>query len=95
MSRSLKIVIPLVLQNDEQFLNNTRYKEVWQESDLWVMRLTNVKLIGAKTPLDLIVNKVKSILINKRKMDLIRRMEKEFYQEAVSHGEVKINIEGK
>ncbi|MFT6747625.1 MAG: hypothetical protein ACJAZ2_001981 [Glaciecola sp.] len=89
----MKEIVPIKPYSDEYFLANNSYRELWAEGDLWVIKLTDFQLKDNKSPFEMVESKIKSILINKRKMSLIKKMEKEMYNEAVKNGEIKLFID--
>jgi len=89
----MKEIVPIKPYSDEYFLTNNNYRELWADGDLWVIKLIDFQLKDNKSPFEMVEPRIKSILINKRKMDLIKKMEKELYNQAVKNGEIKLYID--
>jgi len=88
----MKEIVPIKPYSDEYFLRNNSYRELWADGDLWVINLTDFQLKDNKSPFEMVESRINSILINKRKMSLIKKMGKELYNNAVKNGEIKLDI---
>jgi hypothetical protein len=88
----VKEIVPIKPYSDEYFLTNNSYRELWAEKDLWVIKITDFQLKDNKSPFEMVESRIKSILINKRKMYLIKEMEKEMYNKAIKNGEIKLYV---
>lgn len=89
---SVKEIVPLKFYNDAYFLSNNQYKEIWKNGTLWLVKITDYQLKDTQSPFEMVETKIKSILINKRKMGLIKIMEKQLYDQALEKGEITINL---
>ena len=89
---AVKELSPIKLYNDEHFLSNNNFKELWFEDEIWLIRIIDYKLKDNTSPLEMVENRIRSILINKRKVALIKRMEKELYQAAIQNGKIKMKL---
>lgn len=89
---SVKELVPVKFYNDETFLSNNNFKEMWFEEEVWLIRILDYKLKDNTSPLEMVENRIRSILINKRKVALIKRMEKELYQKAIKQGKIKMKL---
>lgn len=88
----LKELIPLKPYSDEYFLSNTNYREFWQDKELWLIKITDYQLKDQISPLEMVESKIRSILINRRKMSLIKEVEEGLYQKAVEKGQIKLYL---
>ena len=73
-------------------MSNNNFKELWFEDEIWLIRIIDYKLKDNTSPLEMVENRIRSILINKRKVALIKRMEKELYQAAIQNGKIKMKL---
>jgi hypothetical protein len=88
----MKEIVPIKPYSDEYFLINNSYRELWADGDLWVINLTDFQLKDNKSPFEMVEGRINSILINKRKMSLVKKMEKELFSNAVENGEIKLDV---
>lgn len=65
------------------FLQKNSYVEVSDEDFVYFLRIIDFKVVGEVAPLEFIRESVKDIIINKRKIDLKRELEKKIYDEAL------------
>lgn len=89
----MKEIVPIKPYSDEYFLTNNSYRELWADGDLWLIKLTDFQLKDNKSPFEMVESRIKSILINKRKMSLVKKLEKELYNKALQGGEIKLYID--
>lgn len=64
------------------FLKTNRSIETSDEDFIYFLKIFEYKLIGEVAPLEFIGQEVEDILINKRKIELKRELEKKIYEEA-------------
>lgn len=70
------------IPNKTQFLRRTRYNETSDEDHIFFLRILEFKISDEISPLEFIREDVESIIINKRKIDLKRELERAVYDEA-------------
>ena len=66
-----------------QFLKRNSYIEVSDENFIYFLKIMDYKLVGEVAPLEFISERVKDVIINKRKIALKKELEKKIYDEAV------------
>lgn len=89
---AVKELVPIKIYNDESFLSNNNFKEIWLEEGMWFLKIDAYQLKDNISPMEMVESRIRSILINKRKVALIKQMEKELYQQALKKGEIKTNL---
>ena len=89
----LKKLIPFKLYNDEHFLRHYKYTEAPDDSYVWILYFTEHRLKQGVSPLEMVKDQIKAIILNQRKQELIYRFEKDLYIDALKNKDVKINIE--
>lgn len=87
---SFKEQVPIKTLNDESFLAATNYREFWGAKDVWILKITGYRLKDNISPIELVTDKIKRILINQRKVTVVKNMEEEVYNEAVQNGDIKL-----
>lgn len=82
--------IPYEIDRPKRFFRNRRFLEVKDNSFYHFIRINDYKLKGSTAPLDYVEDRIKSIIINKRKHQLLEKMENDIYNEALNHNEFVI-----
>ena len=93
--QTVKEIVPFKPYNDEYFLSNSNYRELWQEKELWLIKISDFQLKDNTSPLEMVESKIKSILINRRKMSFLKQNEQELYNSAIKKGEIKLFLNKK
>lgn len=80
----LQIELPTVIENPDEYLKN---KESIEQEDFDYVYLVNIRSSLFKesiSPLEYEIEKIKSIIINKRKQELIEKLENGIYNDALN-----------
>lgn len=86
---SVKEQVPIKPYNDKYFLTSNSYREAWLEKDLWVIKITDFQLKDDRSPVEMVEREIKSILLNRRKLELVKEYEKKLYEQALKNGEIE------
>lgn len=81
--------VPLTIEDWGNFLKETSYYELEKEGKLYLVRIFDYSIRGETAPLELEREKVKNLIINKRKVDLVKKMRNDAVEEAYSDNEIK------
>ena len=84
--------IPIKPYNEEDFLKKNKNINVSDSVFTYLLKIENYKTKNTLSPLSLEKNKIKHIIINKRKLMLIKQMENELYTNALKKNEIKIYL---
>jgi hypothetical protein len=82
--------IPLTVDDQEEFLQKNRYYEVKDSTTLYYVAITAFKTKENISPLDFEIENIRTILLNKRKAELIARMEDDLISNAVKRSTYEI-----
>ncbi len=82
--------IPIETYNKELFLKNNRLVQVEDSSSLYLLNIKGFKIKNSISPLAFEKENIRNIILNKRKLELVNRMNKDIYEEAVKNNEVEI-----
>jgi hypothetical protein len=82
--------IPIETYNQELFLKGHRYVEISDEQYTYLLYFVDFKIKDDTSPLDFERNDIISIIINKRKMGLIKKVRKDLYLKAVENKEFEV-----
>ena len=82
--------LPNLIEEEEYFLRNT--KSVWYEDQIcrYYIYIKEYKIKGDQSPLDFETKKIKNILTNKKKINYLKQLENELYQNALVKQKIKI-----
>ncbi|MDD4602668.1 MAG: hypothetical protein PHF97_02525 [Bacteroidales bacterium] len=82
--------IPIKTYNQEDFLKNHRQLEYQDSLYLYLVRFKDFKIKESISPLSLEKQRIREIILNKRKIDLISRMQEDIYSKALKNNEVEV-----
>ncbi len=81
--------IPIEVFDVESFLTRNKSVEVEKNGNTHFIAFLDYQLSGSRSPLSFERERIKAMIINKRKLDLIFKMKEDLYQQAVSNNEVE------
>lgn len=82
--------IPLNVDDQENFLRNRKYYETSDSLFVYLIKFSDYKMKESLSPLSLEIENIRNIIINRRKLELINRMEQEVFQKALESKEFEI-----
>ena len=83
--------VPVVtLENKNQLLKKSNYVQLKDSLNLYLMQVNNVRLQNDYAPLDYVNASIKQIVINKRKLELIKQLENDITKDAIKNNEFQI-----
>ena len=77
--------IPMKLYDKEAFLQNNRIIETQDSTFLYFVNIKGFMTKNSASPLSFEKNNIRSILVNRRKVELIRKMHEDIYTEGVKN----------
>jgi len=80
--------MPLKMEDPVGFIKSNKYIEVNDSSYHYILRILDFKLIGDIEPYELAKEKIRTILMNREKIDFIKNFENKLYQDAVDHNDI-------
>lgn len=84
--------IPLQTMDIEAFLNKNKNFEFDKDNNIYLLTITDYQLSGSKSPLDFEREKIRDMIINRRKMELLDRMKEDLYNKALTDKKIKTFI---
>lgn len=78
---------PVNIDDQERFLRYNKYIETEDDLFYYFVKINEYKLKSSVQPLEYAKSKIKSILLNKRKLAFIDELENTVYNEALNHNE--------
>jgi hypothetical protein len=86
--------IPVTIENPEQFLQQNQFIEHTDGEYYYLVALHEFKLKNEQAPVDYAQDNIKSLILNRRKIEFLREVENNIYREGVNKNNFKIyNIE--
>jgi hypothetical protein len=76
-------ILPDPIRNEERFLRYNRYYETTDEDYRYFLLVTDNMSIGNTAPLSYVEDRIRAILLNKKRGEYIKSLEKELYDEAL------------
>ncbi len=83
--------IPVVsIENKNQLLKKTNFLQLKDSLNLYLMQVNDVRLQNDYAPLDYVNTSIKQIVINKRKLELIKQLENDITKDAIKNNQFQI-----
>jgi len=82
--------IPLTVDDQLDFLKRNRYYEVKDSTTVYLVAIEAYKSKESISPLNFEIENIRTILLNKRKAELLATMENDLYNDAVKHNKYEI-----
>ncbi len=85
-------ILPISLNNAENVVNQSKRIQTRDKDFFYFVYFTDYKLKGQKMPPEFAEDKIRTILLNKRKTNLINQLEAKIYKNAVKNGRIKVYV---
>ncbi len=82
--------IPLAVDDQQEFLSRNKYYEVKDSTTLYFVAITSFKTKESISPMNFEIENIRTILLNKRKAELLNRMEEDIFSDAVKRSKYEI-----
>lgn len=76
--------------NRDEFIRSGRKAEIQSNDDVYLIKITNVIDKNQTSPFDYIKPTLKEVILNKRKLELIKKFEKEITDDAIKNKDYEI-----
>ncbi len=76
--------VPIETYNKELFLQNNRFVEVSDSTNIYFLNIKGFKIRETLSPLGFELKNIKNMILNKRKLELITKMKENIYNEALN-----------
>ncbi|MHA6279910.1 peptidyl-prolyl cis-trans isomerase [Salinimicrobium sp. CAU 1759] len=81
---------PLTPQDNPEFLKNKSFMQLEDSLGVYLISVEDVRLRSEQAPLEYSLPSIKQILLNKRKLELIKKLEKDITQDAIKNDKFEI-----
>ena len=82
--------VPIATDNIENLLKYNRFIELKDEDYIYLIKIFDYKLKSNVAPLNIVENEIRNILLNKRKIQLVRNLEKDIMNDARNNKKIEI-----
>jgi len=82
--------VPIKTYDKEAFLKNNRYIEIEDSTEIYFVNIRDMKIRETISPLSFVKDDIRNLIINKRKLTLIKEMEQAAYDDAMKKNEFEI-----
>ena len=83
--------LPEYIQEEDYFLENTKAVIFEDENLRYYVLVKDFKISGSVSPLELEQNKIRNVLLNKNKIEYLKQLEDELYQNGLALKKIKIH----
>jgi hypothetical protein len=87
VSRIIQEIPPITFENEERYLKKSQFFELEDSVGVYLGKIAEVRNINEIAPLTYIKPTIRQVLLNRRKLEFIRRLETEILDEAVKRNE--------
>lgn len=89
-SRVMEEIPPLTIENQDKYLKKSQFFELEDALGVYLAKVVDVRKINDIAPLMYIESTIKQVLLNRRKLDYIRRLETEIIDEAIKENKFEV-----
>ena len=94
-SRVIEEIPPLTFENQDKYLKKSQFFELQDSIGVYLAKVTDILEINDIAPLSFIEPTIKQVLLNKRRLDYIRKLETEIIDEAIKEKEFEVYVQDK
>ncbi|MEH6682648.1 MAG: peptidyl-prolyl cis-trans isomerase [Sediminicola sp.] len=93
VSRVVKEIAPLTFDNEALYLKKSQFFELQDSLGVYLGKVTDVLNVNDVAPLSFIKPNIEQVLLNRRRLEYMRRLEAEIMDEAIKKKEFEIYIQ--
>ncbi len=83
-------ILPVKIDNPERYLKYRKYIEFKDSTYHYFVNIKDYRLVGTVSPLETVRENIRNIIFNKRKIQLIKELESEIYNDALNRNNFTI-----
>ena len=83
-------MFPIETYNQELYLKNHRFVEITDEKNIFLVKFVNFKIKDETSPLDFERRYIRSIILNKRKKQLIKQMHRDIMDKGLKENNYEV-----
>ncbi|MBC2840026.1 peptidyl-prolyl cis-trans isomerase [Robiginitalea sp. SC105] len=89
-SRVIEEIPPLTFENQDQYLKKSQFFELEDDAGVYLAEVRDVMEVNDIAPLSYIEPTIRQVLLNRRKLGYLQRLENELIDEAIQQKELQI-----
>ena len=82
--------LPVKVSNQPYYLSSNKYYTYTSDSSKYFLFIAQYQIKGSVTPLVLMQEKIRKIILNRNKLLFLRQLEDDLYQNAIANNKIKI-----
>jgi hypothetical protein len=79
------------VKNSTYYLSNNKYYSYTADSSKYFLFIHGYQIKGRRSPLSLVQEKIREIILNRNKLLFLKDLEDKLYQKAISTNKIKIH----
>ena len=83
--------LPINIKNTTYYLSSNKYYTYTADSSKYFFFIKEYQIKGSISPLSLVQEKIRTIILNRNKLLFLKQMEEELYQKAIVNNKIKIH----
>lgn len=87
---ALEATLPILIENDVQVLKKSNFTQLQDSLGVYLVKIEDVLLPNDTAPFSYIEPTIRQIILNKRKLDLIKKLEKDITKDAIKNKNFEI-----
>jgi len=91
-SRVIQEIPPLTIDNQDKYLKKSQFFELEDALGVYLGKIVEVKEVNDVAPLSFVKPNIKQVLLSRRKLDFVRKLETEIIDEAVKENEFEVYV---
>jgi hypothetical protein len=93
VSRVVKEIAPLTFDNEAQYLKKSQFFELQDSLGVYLGKVTDVLEVNDIAPLGFVRPTIEQVLLNRRRLEYMRKLETELMDEAIKKKEFEIYVQ--
>lgn len=85
-------VVPINTYNQENFINNNRLFKIEETNYIWYINILDFRIKDNTSPFEFVEENINQILLNKRKVQLMEKLESQLVKQAIKDNQIKIYL---
>jgi uncharacterized membrane protein len=81
----------VIIKNTSHYLSSKKYYTYTSDSSKYFFLIQEYQIKGSISPLSLVQDKIREIILNRNKLLFLKDLEDKLYQKAISSNKIKIH----